>query len=291
MFAHSGRAALAAACLVLCACGTPEFPGTGGRRAATGAAGISLSPAANAAQIPSPGDGDIPREDAIDAPAAPNTGRGILRGKVLFKGPVPPRQKAMVVKDGAVCGKINHLDDRLVVCATGGIEHAVVSIRGVKGGKPIAALGREFVLDQRTCAYSPHVLLVPKGENLRILNNDGVLHNIHTFSTINKPFNVAQPKVLKEIRRSFAECERIPVRCDVHGWMSSWVVVVDHPYHAVTDAEGRFEISGIPPGRYTIECWQEELGVQTAEVAIGNGDSPATHDFVYSRPEDRAKLN
>ncbi|HLF14588.1 MAG TPA: carboxypeptidase regulatory-like domain-containing protein [Bacteroidota bacterium] len=154
------------------------------------------------------------------------------------------------MKDVAVCGKINHLDDRLVVGHDGGITNAVVSV-------------------------------------MKIRNDDGILHNIHTFSIRNKPFNIAQPKVLREIERAFAVPERIPVRCDVHGWMSSWVIVVDHPYNAVTDQEGRFEISGIPPGRYTGVCWQEELGEQSAEIIVGPNDNGAAHDFLY-KIADRA---
>jgi plastocyanin len=153
-------------------------------------------------------------------------------------------------------------------------------VRGVKNGKGLASLGRDFVLDQRTCAYSPHVLLVPVGAPVKIVNNDGVLHNIHTFSTHNPPFNIAQPKTNKKVEKTFTVPEKISVRCDVHGWMSSWIVVVDDAYSAVTDASGRFTIDGIPPGKYTAVCWQEELGEQTFEFEVVPG-KVAGHDIHY----------
>jgi plastocyanin len=237
--------------------------------------------------------GDPPGNSAGSGPAAAQhlqaeaggggsispAGTGVFRGRVVLDGPRPGRKKVMVVKDVAVCGKIDHVDDRLVVGDGGGIMNAVVSIHGVKGGRKCDSMGKEFVLDQRGCAYNPHVLLIPVGEKLKVLNNDGVLHNIHTYSTINPAFNIAQPKVLRELDRKFSAPERISVRCDVHGWMSSWVIVVDQPYNAVTDENGNFEIEGVPPGTYTVECWQEELGEQTAVITMDG--STAQHNFTY----------
>jgi plastocyanin len=189
----------------------------------------------------------------------------------VLDGAAPKPQKVMVVKDVAVCGRIEHLDDRVVVGEGGGLKNAVITVKGVKGGKGIESMGREFILDQRTCAYSPHVLLVPVGAKLKILNSDGVLHNVHTFSTLNTPFNVAQPKTNKKVEKTFGVPERIPVKCDVHGWMSSWVVVVADAYSAVTDESGAFSIDGIPPGKYTAVCWQEEFGERSFEFEVAPG--------------------
>jgi plastocyanin len=205
------------------------------------------------------------------AATAPPSGTGTLKGRVVLDGAAPEPKKLMVVKDVAVCGKVDHLDDRIVVGEGGGLRYAVVTVKSVKNGRTLASMGREFVLDQRACAYSPHVLLVPVGARLKILNSDGVMHNVHTFSSLNRPFNVAQPKTNKKIEKSFDVPERIPVRCDVHGWMSSWVVVVDDAYSAVTDEEGRFTIEGIPPGKYEAVCWQEELGEQTFAFEVVAG--------------------
>jgi len=217
-------------------------------------------------------------------------GTGILRGRVLLKGPAPERAKALVVKDVAVCNKIDHLDDRLVVGDDGGIMNAVVSVLGVEGGKKLRSMGDTFTLDQKTCAYLPHIVLVPVGATLKILNDDGILHNIHTYSKLNPAFNIAQPKGLREIKRSFSIPERIGVRCDVHGWMNSWVIVVDHPYHVVTDEHGVFEISGIPPGHYTVECWQETVGQLTATISVGEYAGELTQVFFYDSPLTNGKI-
>ena len=100
------------------------------------------------------------------------------------------------------------------------------------------------------------------------MNSDGILHNVHTLSEKNPPFNRAQPKYLKEISEKFAKAEIIPVRCDVHGWMSGWIVVTDNPYHDVTPADGRFKFDSVPVGKYTLEFWHEALGKATQQVEV-----------------------
>lgn len=232
--------------------------------------------------------GDRPGSpDARPAPGTSPAGTGTLQGRVVLDGAAPKPKKLIVVKDVAVCGKVNHLDDRIVVGEGGGLRNAVVTVKGVKNGRSLASMGREFVLDQRSCAYTPHVLLLPVGAKLKILNSDGVMHNVHTFSTLNKPFNIAQPKTNKKIEKSFSVPERIPVRCDVHGWMSSWIVVVDDAYSAVTDDAGRFSIDGIPPGKYEAVCWQEELGERTFTFDIEAGRTVArdVHYQLSSPPQ------
>jgi plastocyanin len=185
-----------------------------------------------------------------------------------------------VTKDVAVCGKEGHVDESLVVGANKGIQNVVVSIKGVKAGKALEALGASFVLDQKVCVYRPHVLVVPINKPVKILNSDGILHNIHTYGKKNPPKNIAQPKFKKELTETFAQPEAIPVKCDVHGWMSAWIVAVDHPYYAVTDANGKFTIAEVPAGTYTVEFWQEKLGTQTKQVTVA-ASGAATADFAY----------
>ena len=97
------------------------------------------------------------------------------------------------------------------------------------------------------------------------------------------------PKVVKEKKATFSKSEPDPfyIKCDVHPWMKTWVLVSDHPYFAVTDAEGNFSIEGIPSGTYEVVCWQEKFGKRTltAEVTIGEGDT--TKDFVFTRPKKK----
>lgn len=205
---------------------------------------------------------------------------GTVAGTVTYAGTAPAPKKLEVTKDVAICGKEGHVDESLVVGANKGIQNVVVSIKGVSQGKSMEALGASFVLDQKVCAYKPHVLVVPINKPVKILNSDGILHNIHTYGKKNPPKNMAQPKFKKEITETFTQAEAIPVKCDVHGWMSAWIVAVDHPYYAVTDASGKFTIADVPAGTYTVEFWQEKLGTQTKQVTVA-ATGATTADFAY----------
>jgi len=221
------------------------------------------------------------------APAASSTytmitvvAGGTVSGTVTYAGAAPAPKKLEVTKDVAVCGKEAHTDESLVVGANKGVKDVVVSIKGVNQGKAMETLGASFVLNQKVCAYKPHVLVVPINKPVKILNSDGILHNIHTYGKKNPPKNIAQPKFKKELTETFAQPETIPVKCDVHGWMSAWIVAVNHPYCAVTDASGKFTIADVPAGAYTVEFWQEKLGTQTKQVTVAAGGA-ATADFAY----------
>ena len=196
---------------------------------------------------------------------------GTVSGRVTFSGTAPEPKKLMIIKDVKVCAKVDHFDERLVVGEEGGLKDAVISLQNVTGGISIDSLGKEFVLDQKVCAYTPHILIVPAGTPVKILNNDGILHNIHTYAVKNQSVNLAQPRFKKTIRMTFDEPENVQVRCDVHGWMSAWIIAVDHPYYTVTDSSGDFVISNVPPGTYTVNVWQESMGEASIEVTVEAG--------------------
>src|SRR5439155_1391895 len=86
--------------------------------------------------------------------------------------------------------------------------------------------------------------------------SDRLLHNLHSTPNTNPPFNRTQPKG-RTIAITFPHAEIVRVSCDLHSWMRGWVVVADHPFYAVTDADGQFALKGLPPGRYTMRVWQE----------------------------------
>ena len=200
--------------------------------------------------------------------AAPSQGKGTIAGKVVFKGSHAPG-KLSVGKDKEVCGDAKQ-DPTLLVGADGGVRNAVVQIAGLSQGKTPA---KEAELDQAKCEYVPHVLVVSTGATVKIKNSDGILHNVHTLSKQNAPFNRAQPKFMKELSETFAKPEIIPVRCDVHGWMSGWIVVTDNVFYDVSQADGSFQLTGVPVGKYTLEAWHEELGTATQQVDIKPGET------------------
>jgi plastocyanin len=204
---------------------------------------------------------------------------GTITGRILFDGDIPAPIHYTPSKDTQVCGTGDHVSDEMVVGADKGIGYAVVSLKNVDGGRLNARAS--VILDQQGCRFQPHVVLIPRGATLEILNNDEILHNVRTTSKKNPPFNKAQPKFLKKIKHTFkAAPEKIKVQCDAHSWMSAWIVVQEHPFYAVTDASGQFTLTDVPAGTYTIESWHEKLGAQTATMTVP-ATGTVTADFTF----------
>ena len=214
---------------------------------------------------------------------------GTLKGHVKYDGKAPKKKKLRMDAD-PVCGSSHSspvLSENFKMAGDGSMAEALVYLKNVKysGGVP----SEPAVLDQKGCIYMPHVFGMVAGQELLIKNSDATLHNIHSMPKVNKEFNFAMPKVVKEKKATFSKSEPDPfyIKCDVHPWMKTWVLVSDHPYFAVTDAKGNFSIDGIPAGTYEVVCWQEKFGKRTltAEVTIGEGDT--TKDFVFTRPKKK----
>jgi plastocyanin len=213
-----------------------------------------------------------PVKEGAPAPAASTPsvapGKGTIAGKVIFKGS-QRGGKLPVGKDREVCGE-GKQDPSLIVASDGGVQNAVVQVAGLRGG---AMPSKDAVVDQLKCEYVPHVSVVSAGATVTFKNSDGILHNIHTVSQINSPFNRAQPKFLKEIKETFAKPEIIGLRCDVHGWMTGWVIVTDNVFFGVTESDGAFNLTDVPAGKHNLEIWHEKLGTLTQSVEIKPGET------------------
>ena len=190
---------------------------------------------------------------------------GTISGTVKFKGTAPAPKKLDIGKDKEVCGKSPKTDPTLIV-NNGNLANAVVTVTDIQKGKKIEV--KKVTLDQNGCEYHPHVLAFPAGTSVEILNPDGILHNIHSYSKVNSPFNQAQPKFKKTLDIKIAKPEVIEVKCDVHGWMHGWLVATENPYFAVTDNSGSFKLTDVPAGSYTVEVWHEKLGKSTQKVTV-----------------------
>ena len=193
-------------------------------------------------------------------------GGGTVEIEVTYNG-APEVQTLKINKDVEVCGKEAKVE-KVVVGGNKGLQHAVASVAGAKG----PATGKKVSLDQKNCKFVPHVLATTPGE-IDILNSDGVLHNLHTFSTANPPINKAQPKFKKVMTEKFEKPEIIRVQCDVHSWMLGYIVVMPHPYFGVTDGNGVAKLENVPAGKQTIEVWHESLGKQSKEVDVKAGQT------------------
>ena len=198
--------------------------------------------------------------------------KGSISGVVKFAGQPPATKPLEVNKDQATCGKTKPAE-AVILGADKSVKNAVVRLTNISKGKPLDA-ATKVVLDQVKCRFVPHVAIVPVGASLEIKNSDPITHNIHTFSIDNDPINKAQPKTLPVISTKFTAPETVKTQCDIHKWMSTWIIAADHPYYALTDDKGQFKLADVPPGTYQMEVWHEALGKVTKEVTVkANADA------------------
>jgi len=191
-------------------------------------------------------------------------GGGTVEVEVKFNG-APQVETLKVNKDTEQCGKEAKIE-KVVVGGNKGLVNAVASVAGAKG----AATAKKASIDQKGCAFHPNVVAMTPGE-IDILNSDGILHNIHTYSTANPSINKAQPKFKKTMTEKFEKPEFIKITCDVHSWMLGWVAVMPHPFFGVTDGSGVAKIENVPAGKQTIEVWHATLGKATKDVDVKAG--------------------
>ena len=216
---------------------------------------------------------------ASDAPAAATDtadGPGVIAGTITFEGTPPPARPLKMDSDPKCIPGPGAVSEQLVVGPGNGLQNVFVYVKDGLGQRTYAPSASPVMLDQKGCQYAPHVFGVQVGQAVKVANSDPVIHNVHALPKDNREFNFSQPAKVPPVDRVFAKPEiGIPLKCDVHGWMNAYANVVAHPFFAVTAADGRFEIKGLPPGTYTIEAWHETLGTQTQSVTV-DGKTPAT---------------
>ena len=163
-------------------------------------------------------------------------------------------------------------EQNFVVDDKGDLKNVVLYITGGLQQTSFTPPAQPAIIDQQGCMYHPHVTAVMTGQQLEIRNSDGFLHNVHSLSQTNPPFNFAQPnkddgKPVEPLKAA----ENFRIKCDVHPWMSAYIVAVDNPYFAVSGDDGTFSISDLPPGDYTLTAWQEQLGTKDIPVKVEAG--------------------
>lgn len=211
---------------------------------------------------------------------------GTISGVVKWSGPRPPALTMTINKDTAVCDPESHKKrdlDRLMVGPDGGVANTVVFLKDISSGKAMDLPTQRRFLDQKRCQYEPHILIVPQNAALQMKSSDPVLHTVHMdgAATFNLPF----PFVNRINSRSMPNVGLVNLKCNGgHVWMNAEVLVVSHPYYAVTDESGRFELTGVPPGQYQLVAWHEGWSVLRQEGTFDVLTEQKVDRPVFSEP-------
>ncbi|HWP22985.1 MAG TPA: carboxypeptidase regulatory-like domain-containing protein [Candidatus Binatia bacterium] len=210
-----------------------------------------------------------------EALGAPGSGR--LVGRVAVAGEFPKPKPLAVYKSRDFCGRFV-ANETLLVGTDGGLRNAVITLHSMD---PVArAAPQRVILDNKKCAFVPHVQVALVGSELWLKNSDPILHAVHARLGRETLFNVGLPR-WREVIKRLDRPGVVRIDCDVlHTWMSAAIVVTTTPYFAVTDASGRFSIDGLPPGEYRADIWHERLGAKTARLTVTPEGSVAL-DVVY----------
>jgi hypothetical protein len=224
--------------------------------------------------------------DEVEAPAAEATPTltvdpseaATITGKVTFSGTAPKAVRIRMDQEPNCAGQhaeafYRHLVE---VDENGGLGNVFVWVKEGLGDYTFETPAEPVVIDQKGCIYTPHVVGVQTRQDVKIQNSDPTTHNIHPLPRQNREWNRSQSPGSSPLVRSFPRQEvMIPVKCNIHPWMKTYIGVVSHPYFAVTSGDGTFEIRGLPPGEYMIEAWQEKRGTLEQKVTVGPQESKA----------------
>jgi plastocyanin len=200
---------------------------------------------------------------------------GTIKGEVKYSGKVPAPVTHKTGKYKKVCGA--EIPGEALILENQQVKNVVVWLEG-KQAKKLKSKPGAYTINQKKCAYSPHVLAMPQGSELTILSSDPINHNIHTYSFDNDPINMMfLPQ--QDYTLEMEEPEVIKVSCDLHSWMVAYIVVTPHSYFAMTKNDGTFEIKDVPPGKYTLKLWHESLGEESRKIEIGKNVTQVNFNF------------
>jgi len=196
---------------------------------------------------------------------------GSIAGVVKFEGTAPANAPIRISKDCPPVAGPAPVNEAVLVGTDGALKNVFVYVKsGLDAAYTFDTPTAPVELVQSGCIYSPRVMGVRVGQPIDVVNSDPTLHNVHALPMVNQEFNKSQPVQNSHMTHVFTAPEvMVRFMCNVHSWMSSYVGVMEHPYFAVSDAGGHFEIKDLPPGTYTLEAWHEKFGRRTAQVTVG----------------------
>jgi plastocyanin len=203
-------------------------------------------------------------------------------GKVKFQGTLPQPSKVNMNSDPS-CAKLHpgqSTSQEFVTGTDNTLGNVIVFISDGLGNRTFDVPTEEVTFEQKGCMYEPHVVALRANQKLKMVNSDNTTHNVHPLPANNREWNKAEPAG-STMEESFPREEiAIPVKCNVHPWMKSYIAVFKHPYFAVTGKDGSFQLPSLPPGEYTVEAWHEKLGTMTQKITVVAGESK-TVDFTF----------
>ncbi len=229
-----------------------------------------------------------PQDSAPEKPLYNATGNeATVTGTINVTGTVRQPRRIDMSAD-PVCIQLNlkpQTEDLLVT--DGKVQNAFVYLKSeFLGAHRFAVPDLDIMLVQRNCQFSPHVLALRVGQRLQIINSDQTVHNVHPTPKYNREWDQSHPPNADPMVKTFARAEvLVPVKDNQHPWEKAYVAVMDHPFFAVSDEGGRFEIRGLPAGTYTLVVWHEYLGEQELEITVAPGEiRHADFTFAYKKP-------
>lgn len=196
---------------------------------------------------------------------------GNVSGRVIFEGAPPANAPVRISSDPAcMAANASGLSLETYMVKDGGLDNVFVYVKDGLGNYYFEVPTAPVKLDQQGCRYVPHVFGARVGQPIEITNSDNTLHNVHAVANVNREFNFGQHiKGMKNTEVFTAREVMVPFKCDVHGWMTSYGGILDHPYFAVTSGGGKFALENLPAGTYTVEAWHEKMPPQTQTVKVG----------------------
>jgi plastocyanin len=202
---------------------------------------------------------------------------GSVVGTVWLVGAYEKPVRLKVFKNRDFCGPWV-ANESLLVNSDGGVQNAVIVLRPTD--RQARVQPASIVLDNRNCAFAPHVQVAPVGSELQLKNSDPILHTVHARLGKETLFNVGLPR-WRQVTKTLTRSGIIRINCDVlHTWMSAAIVVTQSPYFALTDQHGRFVIEQLPAGEYEMETWHEKLGTRNRWIHVSESAQTSV-DVVY----------
>ena len=219
---------------------------------------------------------------------------GTITGTVMYDGDAPARPALTATKDQHCIDTVAGTKSEALVVSKGkGIKNVVIYAR-VRGAKPTVP-DKNPVMDQKSCAYYPHVLAVVAGSTVDITSSDPIAHNVHSHAKKNQAINYQIPQPGKVIPHKIEKVEEIKFTCNIHSWMTGYIVAVPNNFFTVTgykDADGAwissddyeksadtggYSIAEVPAGRVRVVAWHEELGSANKTIEV-----PASGDIAVN---------